>query len=65
MLSCWSNYSFRVIAYNRIGASDPSPMSKLKCTTTTCRPESNPIGVRAYTTPFAPLFIEWDVRNIK
>lgn len=64
-LSCWANYTFRVIAYNRIGASDPSPISEFMCTTTTCRPRSNPVGVKAYTTQFIPLLIEWDVRTYK
>ncbi|CAF0804833.1 unnamed protein product [Rotaria sordida] len=59
-LSCWANYTFRVIAYNRIGASDPSAISESMCSTTTCRPRSNPVGVKAYTTPFIPLLIEWD-----
>ncbi|UJR16314.1 hypothetical protein I4U23_003220 [Adineta vaga] len=59
-LSCWANYTFRVIAYNRVGASDPSAISESMCSTTTCRPRSNPVGVRAYTTQFIPLLIEWD-----
>ena len=50
----------RVIAYNRVGASDPSPISEFMCATTTCRPRTNPVGVRAYTTQFFPLLIEWD-----
>jgi len=62
-LSCWANYTFRVIAYNRVGASDPSPISESMCSTTTCRPRANPVGVRAYTTQFIPLLIEWDVRK--
>lgn len=33
------------------------------CTTTTCRPRTNPVGIRAYTTQFIPLLIEWDVRE--
>ncbi|CAF1002499.1 unnamed protein product [Adineta ricciae] len=59
-LSCWANYTFRVIAYNRVGASDPSAISESMCSTATCRPRSNPVGVRAYTTQFVPLLIEWD-----
>ncbi|CAF2121861.1 unnamed protein product [Rotaria magnacalcarata] len=59
-LSCWANYTFRIIAYNRIGASDPSAISESMCTTTTCRPRSNPVGVKAFTTQFIPLLIEWD-----
>jgi hypothetical protein len=62
-LSCWANYTFRVIAFNRVGASDPSPISESMCSTSTCRPRSNPVGVRAYTTQFIPLLIEWDVRK--
>ena len=64
-LSCWANYTFRVIAYNRVGASDPSPVSESMCTTGTCRPKTNPIGVKASTTQYAPLLIQWDVRQKK
>ncbi|CAF4330504.1 unnamed protein product, partial [Adineta steineri] len=59
-LSCWANYTFRVIAYNRVGASDPSPISESMCTTTTCRPKTNPLGVKASATQSSPLLIEWD-----
>ncbi|CAF0900446.1 unnamed protein product, partial [Didymodactylos carnosus] len=59
-LSCWANYTFRVIAYNRVGASNPSPISETMCTTTTCRPQRNPVGVKSYTTQFSFLTIEWD-----
>ncbi|CAF4169795.1 unnamed protein product [Rotaria sp. Silwood2] len=59
-LSCWANYTFRVIAYNRVGASDSSPISESMCTTKTCRPKTNPIGIKASTTQSIPLLIEWD-----
>ncbi|CAF4028111.1 unnamed protein product [Rotaria sordida] len=59
-LSCWANYTFRIIAYNRVGASDASPISESMCTTKTCRPKTNPIGVKASTTQSVPLLIEWD-----
>ena len=61
-LSCWANYTFRVIAYNRFGASDPSPVSVSMCSTSPCQPKINPMGVRASTTQSNPLVIEWDVR---
>jgi hypothetical protein len=63
LLSCWANYTFRVIAYNRIGSSDPSPVSGSMCTTSTCQPKTNPVDVKASTTQSAPLLIEWDVRT--
>lgn len=62
-LSCSANYTFRVIAYNQIGASDPSPISKSMCSTSTCRPETNPSSVKASMTQSKPLVIEWDVRT--
>lgn len=62
MLSCWANYTYRIIAYNRIGASDPSPISSSICSTSTCRPKINPTGVKTSTIQNAPLIIEWDVR---
>lgn len=61
LLSCWANYTFRIIAYNRVGASDPSPISASMCTTKTCRPKTNPVNVKASTTLAVPLLIEWDV----
>ena len=60
-LSCWGNYTFRLIAYNRIGASEASLVSQPMCSTETCRPKTNPSGVRAATTQTSPLIIEWDV----
>lgn len=62
-LPCWGNYTFRLIAYNRIGASEPSLVSQSMCSTETCRPKSNPTGVRASTTQTLPLLIEWDVSD--
>ncbi|UJR30186.1 hypothetical protein I4U23_017725 [Adineta vaga] len=59
-LSCWTNYTFRIIAYNRIGASDPSSVSESTCTTKSCRPKTNPIGIKASATQSAPLVIEWE-----
>ncbi|CAF4950122.1 unnamed protein product, partial [Rotaria magnacalcarata] len=59
-LSCWANYTFRVIAYNRIGASDASPISEPLCTTRTCRPKTNPEGVKSSTAQSALLLIEWE-----
>lgn len=61
-LSCWANYTFRVIAYNLVGPSDPSPVSLSMCTTKTCRPKANPAGVKTSSTQTVPLLIEWDVR---
>ncbi len=63
ILSCWANYTFRIIAYNRVGASDPSPISESMCTTSPCQPKTNPVGVRASTTQSIPLLIEWEVRT--
>jgi len=62
VLSCWTNYTFRVIAYNHIGASDPSPVYQSVCTTSTCQPKYNPTNVRALTSQTQPLIIEWEVR---
>jgi hypothetical protein len=62
-LSCWANYTFRVIAYNRVGVSEPSPVSESMCTTGRCRPKTNPVDVKASATQSAPLLIEWEVRK--
>ncbi|CAF4209111.1 unnamed protein product [Rotaria socialis] len=59
-LSCWANYTFRVIAYNRIGASEASPTSEPLCTTKTCRPKTNPEGIKSSTAQSALLLIEWE-----
>ncbi|CAF1215999.1 unnamed protein product [Adineta ricciae] len=59
-LACWTNYTFRIIAYNRIGASDPSPISESMCSTKACRPKTNPEQVKASATQSSPLLIEWE-----
>lgn len=60
-LSPWGWYSFRVLAKNSLGYSDPSKPTKKECNTPPERPTSNPVNVRTKTDKEGKLIITWDV----
>ncbi|XP_059480515.1 neuroglian isoform X2 [Neocloeon triangulifer] len=57
-LSPWSNYTFRVIAWNKIGQSLPSPHSSV-CTTQPAVPAKNPDNVEGKGDQPDNLVISW------
>ncbi|XP_067134439.1 neuroglian-like [Centruroides vittatus] len=57
-MSPWSNYTFRVLARNKIGNSLPSEASDV-CQTPTDVPYKNPDGVEGYGTEPNNLVISW------
>lgn len=57
-MSPWANYTFRVISYNKIGASPPSAHSDV-CTTQPDVPYKNPENVAAQGTEPNNLVISW------
>ncbi|MCL4126177.1 UNVERIFIED_CONTAM: hypothetical protein GTU68_009196, partial [Idotea baltica] len=57
-MSPWSNYTFRVIARNKIGASLPSGHSQV-CTTPEDVPHKNPDGVQGKGSTANNLVIRW------
>lgn len=59
-MSPWANYTFRVIAWNKIGASVPSPHSAV-CTTQPDVPYKNPSNVMGNGTTPQNLVISWTV----
>ncbi|KAL7668919.1 hypothetical protein ACOME3_009601 [Neoechinorhynchus agilis] len=58
-LTCWANITFRVIAYNRHGASEPSSPSETMCTTAPCAPKRHPENVKSTGHITAGLRITW------
>ncbi len=56
----WANYTFRVIAKNRIGPSLPSKHSQV-CKTDEDLPYRNPAGVEAQGREPTNLVISWSV----
>ncbi|KAK7102380.1 neuroglian-like isoform X2 [Littorina saxatilis] len=58
-LSPWVNYTFRVIAYNKIGESDPSFPSPTVCRTKDAVPDANPANLRTIGDRLGELHIEW------
>lgn len=58
-LSPWVTYNFRLIAYNKMGASDPSFPSPVPCITTTDVPEYHPQNLRTIGHQKGKLYIEW------
>ncbi|CAH1783792.1 unnamed protein product [Owenia fusiformis] len=58
-LSPYGNYSFRVLARNKIGMSNPSMHSKTICTTLPGRPRKNPDNVRGEGDASTNLVITW------
>lgn len=59
----WANFTFRVIAVNRIGRSTPSLHSSV-CTTQPDVPYKNPDNVEAAGTEPSNLVISWTVSDI-
>ncbi|CAL1541881.1 unnamed protein product [Lymnaea stagnalis] len=53
------NYTFRIIAYNKIGPSDPSFQTPKVCVTKPERPYSHPQNLRTLGHQFGKLYIEW------
>lgn len=60
-LSPWGWYSFRVMAKNSLGYSEPSLPTKTECNTPPERPTSNPVNVKTKTDKKGKLIITWDV----
>ncbi|KAL5013978.1 hypothetical protein ScPMuIL_008248 [Solemya velum] len=58
-LSPWASYTFRVIAKNKIGESEPSFPTPTACTTQSARPDSHPHDVRSIGNKRGYLIIEW------
>ncbi|XP_063976929.1 neuroglian-like isoform X2 [Diachasmimorpha longicaudata] len=59
-MSPWANYTYRVIAWNKIGPSIPSPHSTV-CTTQSDVPYKNPSNVMGNGTTPQNLVISWTV----
>lgn len=59
----WANFTFRVIATNKIGRSNPSLHSSV-CTTQPDVPYKNPENVEAVGTEPSNLVISWTVSDI-
>lgn len=62
-MSPWANYTFRVLAWNKIGQSLPSEHSSI-CTTQPDVPKKNPKNVEGKGTEPNNLVITWTVRKI-
>lgn len=60
-MSPWANYTFRVIAWNKIGPSTPSAHSSDICTTTAEVPHKNPDNVIGEGDQPDNLVIKWTV----
>ena len=60
-LSPWANYTFRVLAWNKIGASPPSFHTPRVCRTDPAQPSKNPQNVRSIGSKKGYLIIEWTV----
>ncbi|XP_046363410.2 neuroglian-like isoform X3 [Haliotis rufescens] len=58
-LSPYSNYTFRVLAYNKIGESDPSFPTVKICRTNPARPFTHPQNLRTIGDRKGELHIEW------
>lgn len=61
-MSPWANYTFRVIAWNKIGQSQPSSHSKV-CSTQPDVPYKNPDNVEGKGTDPSNMVISWTVRT--
>ena len=60
-LRSWANYTFRVIASNKIGQSFPSAHTSKVCRIYPDRPERNPANVRSIGNRKGYLIVEWTV----
>lgn len=58
----WANFTFRVIANNKIGKSNPSLHSSV-CTTQPDVPYKNPENIEIYGTDSSNLVVNWTVSN--
>ncbi|KAK6177079.1 hypothetical protein SNE40_015257 [Patella caerulea] len=58
-LSPYANFTYRVIAYNKIGGSDPSFPSRTRCTTAPALPSKNPEDLRTIGNKKKYLTIQW------
>jgi len=61
-MSPWANYTFRVIAWNKIGPSGPSQHSSV-CTTQPDVPYRNPDNVEGKGTEPNNIVVSWTVRQ--
>lgn len=61
-MSPWANYTFRVVAWNKVGASPPSAHSKM-CTTLPDVPYKNPDNVKGMGTQRDNMVISWTVSS--
>ncbi len=62
MLSPWGNYSFRVLAKNKLGTSRPSNPTAQVCSTPPDVPHHNPRQICSENVKPRQLVITWDVR---
>jgi len=62
-MSPWANYTFRIIAWNKIGPSRPSQHSSV-CTTQADVPYKNPDNVEGKGTEPNNIVITWMVRGM-
>ena len=61
MLSPWGNYSFRVLAKNKLGTSRPSTPTARICSTPPDVPHHNPRGICTLNRKPYQLVITWEV----
>ncbi|XP_067676382.1 neuronal cell adhesion molecule-like [Haliotis asinina] len=59
-LSPWATYSFRVKAFNEMGAGEPGYISAAKCRTPGGRPDRHPRNVRTVGDKTNFLVVEWE-----